>query len=158
MDLHFLDFGTSWEWSASLPGLFIHGERAAGTHWIGGWVGPRAGLDDVEKRQFLTLPRLNLRPLGRPDRSQSLYRLSYPGSLEAWGPLQSHKPGQNRTAHAYHCFCKVMHASRYSMLTALVRFTWKTDRCCANRWGVYSDIPGRQGSDTSCKYAALITL
>jgi hypothetical protein len=28
------------------------------THWTGGWVGPRAGLDDVEKRNFLTLPGL----------------------------------------------------------------------------------------------------
>jgi hypothetical protein len=24
-------------------------ERAPGTHWIRGWVGPSAGLDDVEK-------------------------------------------------------------------------------------------------------------
>jgi hypothetical protein len=40
-------------------------------------VGPRAGLDDVEKRTFLTLPGLDLRPLGRPARGQSLYRLSY---------------------------------------------------------------------------------
>jgi hypothetical protein len=31
-----------------------------GTHWIGGWVDPRAGLDDVEKRKFLTLPGLEL--------------------------------------------------------------------------------------------------
>jgi hypothetical protein len=23
-------------------------------HWIGGWVGPRAGLDSVEKRKFVT--------------------------------------------------------------------------------------------------------
>jgi hypothetical protein len=29
-------------------------------------MGPRAGLDDVEKRKFLTLSRLELRPLGRP--------------------------------------------------------------------------------------------
>jgi hypothetical protein len=56
------------EWSASLPGRFTPGERAPGTHWIGGWVGPRAGLDDVEKRKFLTLPGLELRPLGRPVR------------------------------------------------------------------------------------------
>jgi hypothetical protein len=42
-------------------------------------VGPRAGLDDVEKRKFLTLPGLELRPLARPARSQSLYRLRYPG-------------------------------------------------------------------------------
>jgi hypothetical protein len=43
-------------------------------------VGPRAGLDDVEKIKFFTLPGLELRPLDRPARSQSLYRLSYPGS------------------------------------------------------------------------------
>jgi hypothetical protein len=42
---------------------------------------PRAGLDDVENRKFLTLPWLELRPLGRSARSQSLYRLRYPGSL-----------------------------------------------------------------------------
>jgi hypothetical protein len=44
-------------------------------------VDPRAGLDDVEKRQFLTLPGLELQPLGHPACSQSLYRLRYPGSL-----------------------------------------------------------------------------
>jgi hypothetical protein len=68
------------EWSASRPGRFTPGERAPDTHWIGGWVDPRVGLDDVEKRKFLTIPGLELRPLGRPARSQSLYRLRYPGS------------------------------------------------------------------------------
>jgi hypothetical protein len=29
-------------------GRFTHGERAAGIHWIGGWVGPRTGLGEVE--------------------------------------------------------------------------------------------------------------
>jgi hypothetical protein len=42
-------------------------------------VGPRAGLDDVEKRKFLPLPGLELRFLGPPARSQSLYQLRYPG-------------------------------------------------------------------------------
>ena len=37
-------------------------------------------MDDVKKRKFLTLPGLELRPLRRPARSQSLYRLRYPGS------------------------------------------------------------------------------
>jgi hypothetical protein len=69
---HFLDLGTSWE-------LYPR-ERAPCTRWIGGWVIPRRGLDDVEKSKLLTLPGLELRPLGRPARSQSLYRLSYPGS------------------------------------------------------------------------------
>jgi hypothetical protein len=30
-------------------------ERAPGTHWVGVWVGPGAGLDDVEKRKLLNL-------------------------------------------------------------------------------------------------------
>jgi hypothetical protein len=53
--------------------------KAHGIHWIGGCLGPRAGSDDVEKRKFLTLPGLELRLLGRPTRSQSLYKLRYPG-------------------------------------------------------------------------------
>jgi hypothetical protein len=47
-------------------------------------MGPRAGLDDVEKRKFLTLPGLELRPLGCPARIQSLYGLRYPDS-QLWG-------------------------------------------------------------------------
>jgi hypothetical protein len=49
------------EWSASRLGRFTPGERAPGTHW----VGLREGLDDVEKRKFLTLLRLERRSLGR---------------------------------------------------------------------------------------------
>jgi hypothetical protein len=54
------------------PASFTPAERALGTHWIGGWVGPRAGLDDVEKKKFFTLLGLEIRSLGRPARSQSL--------------------------------------------------------------------------------------
>jgi hypothetical protein len=62
-----------------VPDSFTPGERAPGTHWMGGWVGPRTGLDDVEKKTFFILPGLEHRPLRRPARSQSLYRLRYPG-------------------------------------------------------------------------------
>jgi hypothetical protein len=71
---------TGGECSASRPRPLYYGERAPGPHWIGGWEGPRAGLDDIENRKFLTLPGLELRPLDRPARSQSLYRVRYPGS------------------------------------------------------------------------------
>jgi hypothetical protein len=37
-------------------------------------MGPRASLDDMENRKFLALSRLELRPLGHPAHSQSLYR------------------------------------------------------------------------------------
>jgi hypothetical protein len=44
-------------------------ERAPGTHWIGSWVDPRVGLDDMENWKFLTLQGLEHQPLGRPARS-----------------------------------------------------------------------------------------
>jgi hypothetical protein len=40
------------DWSASRPGRFTPREGAPGTHWIGGWVGPRAVLDAVVKRKI----------------------------------------------------------------------------------------------------------
>jgi hypothetical protein len=40
-------------WSASRPYRFTPGERVAGIHWIGGWVGSRTGLDAVEERKIL---------------------------------------------------------------------------------------------------------
>jgi hypothetical protein len=40
------------EWSASRLGPFTPMERAPGTNWIGGWVGPRAVLDAVVKRKI----------------------------------------------------------------------------------------------------------
>jgi hypothetical protein len=54
------------DWSASRPCRFTPGEKAFGTHWIGGLVDPRAGLHDVENRKFLILPGLELGTLGRP--------------------------------------------------------------------------------------------
>jgi hypothetical protein len=62
------------EWSASRRGLIIPCSL-----WIGGWVSPRAGLDDMEKRKSLTPPGLELGHLGRPARSESLCRLRHPG-------------------------------------------------------------------------------
>jgi hypothetical protein len=49
------------EWSVSRLGRFTPGERAFGTHWVGGWMDPGAGLNDVEKRKFLTVSGLELR-------------------------------------------------------------------------------------------------
>jgi hypothetical protein len=70
------------ECSASRPCRFTSGEESPGIHWIGSWVIPRAGLDNLEERKFLTLQWLELRPIGRPARNQSLYRLRYPGSTD----------------------------------------------------------------------------
>jgi hypothetical protein len=40
------------EWSASHSSCFTPGERAPSTHWIGSSVDPRAGLDNMKKRNF----------------------------------------------------------------------------------------------------------
>jgi hypothetical protein len=45
------------EWSASRLGRFTPREKAPGTHWIGGWVGPRAVLGAVVKRKIPSLRR-----------------------------------------------------------------------------------------------------
>jgi hypothetical protein len=66
-------FLTSALVGGSRPGRLTPEERASDIHWIGDWVSPRAGLNDVGKRKFLTLPGLKLRPLGRLACSKSLY-------------------------------------------------------------------------------------
>jgi hypothetical protein len=40
------------EWSASRSGHFAPKEIPPGTHWLGGWMGPRARLDAEVKRKI----------------------------------------------------------------------------------------------------------
>jgi hypothetical protein len=51
------------EWLASSLCRFTPGERAPGTHWKGSWVGPRAGLGDVERRKYCSHQDSNSDPL-----------------------------------------------------------------------------------------------
>jgi hypothetical protein len=83
IDPHFLDLGTSFRWVVSFtPRPLYPWGKSPGVHWRGGWVDTQVGLDDLEKRKLLTLPGFELRSLGRPALSQSLYRLWYPGQLQ----------------------------------------------------------------------------
>jgi hypothetical protein len=59
--------------SALRPGRSTPGKELPGTHWIGGWIGPRAGLDDVERRKIVHLLGLKLRSLSHPAPIQSLH-------------------------------------------------------------------------------------
>jgi hypothetical protein len=68
--------------------------RAPSIHRIGGWVGPRAGLDGMEKWKFLTLPGLELRPLDHAARIQSLCRLSYRGTWFEFRPGHTDYPAR----------------------------------------------------------------
>jgi hypothetical protein len=55
----FHDLGIRWRWVVSFTPL---GDRAPGTHWVGGWVGPGVGLDCVEKRKILRCRESNPGP------------------------------------------------------------------------------------------------
>jgi len=70
------------EWSASLSDRFAPRERAHGTHFIGGWVGPRAILDMVAKWKIPS----PLQNSNHPVCSPALYKLSY---------QETNKKGQN---------------------------------------------------------------
>jgi hypothetical protein len=48
-----LDLSTRWRWVVSFtPRPLYPRGREPGTHWIGGWVGPRAVLDAAVKRKI----------------------------------------------------------------------------------------------------------
>jgi hypothetical protein len=122
------------ELSASRSCRFTTGERASGTHWVGGWVGPRAGLDNADKRKFLTLPGLELRPLGRPARSQSLYRLRYPGSTSAVRYMRCSNFGTENKTHEWNASCSTGQVStrRWSNM-GLKSYEWAGTHV-ASRW------------------------
>jgi hypothetical protein len=60
-----LDLGTRW-WVVSITPRprFYPGERTPSTHWTGGWVGPRAGLD-TEAGGKILCPAGNRTPIAR---------------------------------------------------------------------------------------------
>jgi hypothetical protein len=62
------------EWPASRPFRFTSRKRIL-RYLLDRLGGARTGLDAKRKRIFLTLSGLELRPLGRPSRSKSRYRL-----------------------------------------------------------------------------------
>jgi hypothetical protein len=100
-------------------------------------VDPRAGPDEVQKREFLTLPGLEIRPLGRPDRSQSLYRLRDPGSLDGVGkrkiscPCQKLEP--NHPARSPSLYRLTMSYSGTNIHDVLTDFLNDTGGQCATR-------------------------
>jgi hypothetical protein len=60
------------------PAALPTGETAPGTHWLGGWVGPIADLDVMEKRKILPLPGIeprlsSLQPVAIPIEPTTYY-------------------------------------------------------------------------------------
>jgi hypothetical protein len=90
MDSRIIDLGiVRGEWSPSRPGCFTPGERTPGTHRIGGWEGPRTGLDGVERRK--SCPSGTWTPNPRPSHS-----------------LSRRKSNTSTVRLTYHYFCRVL--------------------------------------------------
>jgi hypothetical protein len=68
------------EWSASRPGSLTPGERAPDNFWIGGRVGPRLGLEDLNRTKNLA-PAGTRTPTSWPS---SLQPVAIPTELYIW--------------------------------------------------------------------------
>ena len=78
----FFNLSARWEWwlTPCRGCCSLHLKKKPDTHWIGGWVGPRGGLNGCGKSHT------GIRYPDRPIRSESLYRLLYPGPHLYLGP------------------------------------------------------------------------
>jgi hypothetical protein len=77
------------EWSASRPGRFTSKEITPGCHWIGGWMGPRASPDCVEKTKSYTAVNIihNLCDLNPSTTVSKFHRLNITlYGCEIWSP------------------------------------------------------------------------
>jgi hypothetical protein len=79
IDPHFLDLGTSWRSGASFTPLLLYLRGKSLRFPLDRRLGvPQSQSLLYGEEKILTLPGLELQPLGRPARRQSLYRLSHP--------------------------------------------------------------------------------
>jgi hypothetical protein len=85
--------------SASRYGRFTPGERAAGAHWIRGWVGTRTGLDDVEKRTISPLPGLELDPSALQHIASRYTNWAIPAAHRRYGRLNGRSPCERTNLH-----------------------------------------------------------
>ena len=70
-----VNLGARWEWMVNATPRPLYPRERPGADCVGICVCPRAGLDGCEKSR----PPIGIRSPDRPARSESLYRLSYPG-------------------------------------------------------------------------------
>jgi hypothetical protein len=62
-----LDLVNGWRWVvSSTPWPLYLRERTPRTHWLGGYVGPRAGLDAMEWKKKTFVPAVNRTPAVQP--------------------------------------------------------------------------------------------
>jgi hypothetical protein len=96
---------------------FTPRERAPGTHWIGGWVGPRAVLDAVVKRKIL-IPHRESNPrtlIVQP----VAYRLSCNSSSDLCCALYEYHHHHHHVIHVLYSSFEMVSVHRYSEFLCL---------------------------------------
>ena len=124
-----------WGWVVSTTSRPLYPWERPGTHCIGGWVGPRAGLDGCGKSR----PHRDSIS-DRPARSESLYRLSYPGPFSDKYKLHKYSVGRTYSCWMLNCWCitwpvgfKRLNCTKSEVLmeiefvSALNTFSWGDD-------------------------------
>jgi hypothetical protein len=92
-DPHFLDIGTSWRWVVSFTPRPLYPRGKSPRYPLDRRLGgPQPVWTILRRENSWPPPGLELRSLGHPARSLSLYRLLYPGSRRAQFLAQS--PGK----------------------------------------------------------------
>jgi hypothetical protein len=82
IDPYFLDLDTSWKWVVSFTPWPLYPRGKSTWYTLDRRLGgSQSQCIQHEKKKFFTLKGLELRSICRPARSQSLYRLRYPGCL-----------------------------------------------------------------------------
>jgi hypothetical protein len=56
------------------PAALLSREEPPSIHYIGGWISPRTGQDDVKRRKTYPLSGFELRPLSRQKIAESPYK------------------------------------------------------------------------------------
>jgi hypothetical protein len=124
-------------------------------------MGLRAGLDNVEKRKFLTLPGLELRFLGRPARSETTYPLIYPGSFQNISGCNVERPEREYIRDVLFWCVKRMafghkeHVYRQVTMTTGVCNSCMGTPCTTVAPGARRPVQGQREASPRCSYAAV---
>jgi hypothetical protein len=125
-----LGFGNRWRWVVSFASLLLYSPWKNPRYPLD--RSPRASLDAVERRKIFPLLGLELQPLGRPARRNSLYRLRYPKSFSTYGG----KIIRYNEAPVAHAVCKAV----YSNTTCSQKYFWQNIQSVVG--GKVNDIGG----------------
>jgi hypothetical protein len=125
-----LYLGITW-WVVSLTPrpLYPRGNSPTRTHWIGGWVSPRAGPHIMEERKIVPLPGIETRPsrpypVAIPTELSRLSRSTYFHSAYQYDNIECNV--QRRVSPRRHVPSQLHTSLRIAIHICFLRTGWRT--------------------------------